>query len=97
MGIGAAYSGLVWLLGNEGKKQPYFIEGSLDINIICSERCQERVTSVISFVAEQALIGIQRPADDSASLWYFNVSDNFSEGLLNVRLTKNLAFADIHR
>ena len=39
-----------------------------------TESCVDRVTFIVSFVAENSLQSVRRPADDYISQWYYEVS-----------------------
>jgi hypothetical protein len=40
-----------------------------------TERTSEHVKFIINFIAEQTLMGVNRPADDYFASWYHNVRE----------------------
>ena len=78
MGIGAAYSGLIDLLGRHGRESLTITPNVWFVsNEIFTESCTDDsspIRCVISFVAENALQSVKRPADDYIGNWYHQVS-----------------------
>jgi len=81
MGIGAAYSGLIDLLGRHGKESltvtpnVRFVSNMRFFTESCTDDSSP-IRCVISFVAENALQSVKRPADDYIGNWYHQVSHN---------------------
>lgn len=79
MGVGAAYMGLVDLLGNYG------IILSLSMRHVTNgelvESCTDDdsiVQGLIGFVSENSIQSIKRPTDDNISSWYHRVRSTFN-------------------